>query len=366
MLDERKESQRMIDFFMARARVLVRFHYFSNAVMSLIPVEKVGLGTFACDARWNLYYDPTLDWDLNETTGVIIHELQHLLREHHSRKIDPDPRRANIAADAEINDDLLEMKLSLPNPVTPASLNAPNNLTAEQYVQYIPNNKPFSCNDCGSGAHGQKREWETSGDGISPVEADLVRKNTARAVLAAGDAPVSLKRWAAEIVAPPRIQWWKILGRAVRRSVAGREIWPDYPGRRQLVPGVLEPRWLPASPRLGIIVDTSGSIGDDDIALAISTCKDAVKRTGAIQIWACDQESHRVQRMAPDALIGGGGTDMRVGMKSALEGRPQPSALVVITDCETPWPEHPLKVPVLVVTRNPEKAPSWAKVVKVE
>lgn len=353
---------------MARAKVLVRFHYFSTAVMSMIPVERVGLGTFACDARWNIYYDPTLDWDLNQAACGIIHELEHLLREHHARRIDSDPWRANIAGDAEINDDLQEMKLSLGKDwVTPARLKAPKNLTAEQYVKYIISpNIPGSFKDCGSGAHGEKREWETSTGGISPVEAEGVRNSTAKAILAASDAPALLKRWAAEIVAPHRIEWWKILGRAVRRSVVGREIWPDYPGRRQLVPGILEPRWLPAAPRLGIVVDTSGSIGDEDIALAIATCKDAVKRAGAIQIWACDIEAHRVQRMAPGALIGRGGTDMRVGMKAALEGRPQPSAIVVITDCETPWPERPLKVPVLVVTKNPEKAPSWVTVVKVE
>ena len=112
----------MIDISMARARIMLRMPYFSTAIMSLRPVQKPGLGTFACDKYWNLYYDPALEWNLDSTVGALIHELQHLLRLHHERQVDPDPDTANIAEDAEINDDLLDDGLTLPSNPVPQKL----------------------------------------------------------------------------------------------------------------------------------------------------------------------------------------------------------------------------------------------------
>lgn len=85
---------------------------------------------------WRLYYDPAVitRWTVEEFAGVLYHEIAHLLRDHASRMQNFDRMTANLAADAEINDDLLAEGVKLPDgAITPASLGQPNGLLAEEY-----------------------------------------------------------------------------------------------------------------------------------------------------------------------------------------------------------------------------------------
>ena len=81
-----------------------------------------------------------MNWSVAQTADVLYHEILHLLRNHADRgRITHDPRRWNLAADAEINDDLVGEKIRMPGtPVLPAQFGKPNNLTAEEYFLAIP------------------------------------------------------------------------------------------------------------------------------------------------------------------------------------------------------------------------------------
>ena len=74
-----------------------------------------------------------------------------------------------------------------------------------------------------------------------------------------------------------------------------------------------------------------------------------------------------------DDVYGRGGTDMRAGIAAAIELRPRPTVIVVVTDGYTPWSEDKPKVPVVIciVGRGDlqsvvEQAPEWATVVTVD
>lgn len=82
-----------------------------------MPVAAPGYGTWAVDKYWRLYIDPALlvgddAWSVLDASGVLLHELGHLLRVHADRATAlPQPFSHplwNLAADAEINDDLLD------------------------------------------------------------------------------------------------------------------------------------------------------------------------------------------------------------------------------------------------------------------
>jgi predicted metal-dependent peptidase len=116
--------------------------YLAAAAWALQPVPKPGLGTMAVDMYWRLYYDPGVlgRWSIDVMKGVLYHEICHLLRNHAERIKDLIPRLGNIAADAEINDDLVREGIKFPaQPVTPALIGQPENLLAEEYYAALEN-----------------------------------------------------------------------------------------------------------------------------------------------------------------------------------------------------------------------------------
>ncbi len=361
----------------ARARAQMLFPYFSSGLMSLRPVVKPGIRTLAIDAGWRMYWDPAIEWTLAQLAAVMGHELDHLLRDHHARAeaISADPLIYNIAGDAEINDDHLAAGADLPaGVITPQMLGCAPGLLAEHYYQQIQEKcQAISSHpNCGSCARPGREAYEdpddsTNAPALSPVEASAVRQQVAAEIdKTPGNVPAGLRRWAEATLAPQKIDWRRILPVTVRGALAsgGAPTMRSYPGRRQPRYGILQPRWKSIRPSIAMVIDTSGSISDDELASAIAITRSAA-RMADLTIFACDTVATRVRRITPDSLIGGGGTDMREGIRVALASRPSPGAIVVITDCESPWEESSPGVPVIIVTANPKHAPAWARVVEL-
>lgn len=108
---------------LARMAAVETMPYYARALFALVPVAADGLGTFAVDKHMRLYVDPKMlgtsdGWDIPTAGAVLLHEVGHVLREHAVRAdamdAPVDRQCWNIAADAEINDDLLAAGLGLP------------------------------------------------------------------------------------------------------------------------------------------------------------------------------------------------------------------------------------------------------------
>lgn len=107
---------------MAAARIIIRdrFPYFRAALFGAQYKElpRGSLNTMGMTERGVLMWDPA-DVDrltVEECAASIMHELLHWLRDHakRCRALNAMPRVWNFAADAEINDDIVAMKLKLP------------------------------------------------------------------------------------------------------------------------------------------------------------------------------------------------------------------------------------------------------------
>ena len=158
----------------ARLRLVKERPYLAAAAWALQPVERPGLGTMAVDMWWRLYFDPAVAtrWTIEELAGVIYHEIAHLLRDHAGRMQGFEPQLANLAADAEINDDLLYEEVCLPGaPITPALLGRPDHLLAEEYYaalqmqQSAPHLGASSAQPEPSGADQSQAGTDPQGDG---------------------------------------------------------------------------------------------------------------------------------------------------------------------------------------------------------
>ncbi|MFE1310754.1 VWA-like domain-containing protein [Streptomyces sp. NPDC058755] len=399
--------------FAARLHAARARPYLATALFALHPVESRQVPTMAVDRHWRCYVSPAFvdRTPVEDLAGVWVHEVAHLLRDHHGRG-DRVARerglhgrgerlRMNIAADLEINDDVYGDGLVRPKgAVTPGQLKLPDDKLMEDYLRLFrlgPRHQELAWLDCGSGADGLEREWDLGPDGahgLSEQERDAVRFRVAQGITGApGNAPKGWQRWAEEAFHPPQ-PWRELLGAAVRSAVSGGGSGDDYsygrPARRAAgVPGVVLPSLRRRPPRVCVVVDTSGSVSDAELGSALLEVAAISRAVGGrrdlVTVVSCDAAAQTVHSLCRDegiALVGGGGTDLRTGFARALRARPVPDVVVVLTDGQTPWPQSrpPCRTVVGLFPRQrqgrgsraednpeyrPDVPPEWARVVTI-
>jgi predicted metal-dependent peptidase len=346
--------------------------YLASALFALHVVESRAVPTMAVDAYWRCYVSPAFvaRTPVEELAGVWVHEVSHLLRDHHGRGLryarehdaygPGEPLRRNIAADFEINDDIYGDGLPRPTgAVLPSLLRLPEGRLMEEYLRAGSLAGPsteLAWLDCGGGADGADRPWELGpegADGLSRQQRDAVRFRVAEGIRGRpGDTPEGWRRWAEQAFHPAQ-PWRQLLGAAVRAAIggsgAGRN--HDYrrPSRRSAgVPGVLLPGLRPTQPRVCVVIDTSGSVSDAELGSALLEVAAISRAVGGrrdlVSVLCCDAAAGvavPLCRAEHLVLVGGGGTDLRSGFARALRSRPCPDVIVALTDGQTPWPSTP-------------------------
>ncbi|MFG3714314.1 VWA-like domain-containing protein [Micromonospora sp. NPDC047730] len=386
--------------------------YLATALFALHVVESRRVPTMAVDPHWRCYVSPAFvdRTPVEELAGVWVHEVSHLLRDHHGRGdrvarerglVGPGERlRMNIAADFEINDDVFGDGLARPEgAVEPGLLGLPEGELMEDYLRQFglgPRTQGLVWLDCGSGADGLDREWDLGPDGahgLSAHERDLVRFRVAHGITGRpGNVPQGWRRWAEKAFHPPQ-PWRELLGAAVRSAASAAGAGEDYtygrPSRRSAgVPGAILPSLRRRPPRVCVVIDTSGSVSDAELGsalLEVAAISHAVGgRRDLVTVLPCDaaaQVVHSLCRAEDIPLLGGGGTDLRTGFARALRARPRPDVVVVLTDGQTPWPatRPPCRTVVGLFPRHgparswheddpdyvPDPPPTWARVVDI-
>lgn len=138
-----------------------------------------------------------------------------------------------------------------------------------------------------------------------------------------------------------------------------------------------------------VVIDTSGSVSDAELGSALLEVAAISRAVGGrrdlVGVLPCDTAAGRVRPLcggtAGVELLGGGGTDLRTGFSRALESRPRPDVVVMLTDGQTPWPSRrpPCRTVVGLFGRHhrrssydesdpeytPDGPPAWARVVTI-
>ena len=400
--------------------------YVTAAMLALIPLETKDVDTMAVDEYGRLYFNP--EWidkvSVEELAGVVYHEIWHLLRKHPDRLSQYPQAVAALAADLEINDDIRSESIPLPEGVFyPEQFGFPPNQTAEYYasrlldeheIEYVPQKSSADSADQsdqssgqssgqsgqfgrkritvhvrgfggleGSGATGQPAPWESPrGEGSVPhltnAELEIIREQVAQDVRRfqdsgmRGEIPEHWKRWADDVLTPPEIPWQALLRSLVNSAVtaAGRA---DYTYRRvsrrqYAVDDVVLPGLGESVVRSAVIVDVSGSVGDESLGVALREVRGILESSRSVRVYAVDSQVQAAADVFSVSEIkrilkGGGGTDMGVGIMQAMESKPD--VIIVITDGLTPWPANP-GVPVIVCLFEDRDVPSWARKVIIK
>ena len=407
-------------FIGARMLAVELAPYFAAAIFRLSPVSVQNLNTVAVDRWWRIYIDFNVFelWNVYERALAIIHEVSHLIRDHSQRcdEIDAVPSLFNIAADAEINDDLNSFEAvvagegvqGIPDHwVLPARLHPPaeDGKLAEYYYKHIVQEKPsleefgsknpFTSShcvnkDCGSGAGGLRRIWEleeddTSVEKVDSASAMLIRRQVARDVFqyqkSQSFVPAGILHWAVKLVKRPTILWKKVLAGKIKRAISNKAGQVDYsyrrPGRRQ-IPLIITPAMRHPVPSIAVILDTSASMSSNDLSSALTEIHGVSRQVGVrgqdlrlIQVDTDICEIKNIYSVKSIKCHGGGGTDLRVGFKAAKSLKPKPNIIIVLTDGYTPWPLNAIGQSVIVGLISESKPPndiintipSWATTV---
>ncbi|MEU2775496.1 VWA-like domain-containing protein [Streptomyces sp. NPDC007162] len=228
--------------------------------------------------------------------------------------------------------------------------------------------------------------WELS-DSAGParlgeVEAQALRRATAEAMRAhrrsRGSLPAGWQRWAEEIL-EPTVGWRRALTGAVREAAAWAAGAVDHtyrrPSRRTpALRGAVLPSLRRPLPRVAVVIDTSGSMGEAELGAALAEVTGVLREVGIrgdrVSVLACDADVHAVTRVTATEQItlgGGGGTDMRVGIETPLATPDRPSIVVVLTDGYTPWPDAtpPCRIIAALIAPDAPEPPNWVETVRI-
>jgi len=348
-----------MDISKAMYEAIEAYPYYARGFAAMTPVERkiTSLGkeaTLCVDKYWRLYWCPeALEHFKYNLPAVLRHELEHLLRDHADRCGPRNPIGWNLAADAEINDDIENMP---PGCIFPANFEMDEGLTAEDY--YRKGEEWAQQHQCGgtegSGVTGTAESWEegapsgneaiTDSGAAEELRDQIANDIQAHAAQGRGNVPQSVLVWAQARAKGrlPRISWQRSVRDRLRKIAHGRQ---DYSfarmsrrqerGSRVILPGTIK-----YEPKLAIIIDTSGSMSGEADWVA-GMLRDLAKMRAESVIIDCDADVHGVRPLKgwKDVLKsrGGGGTDMRVGIDRAKQEHAD--LIVVLSDGDTPWPE---------------------------
>jgi predicted metal-dependent peptidase len=190
------------------------------------------------------------------------------------------------------------------------------------------------------------------------------------------------RRWATDILNPPIDPAARLLN-LVRRycdltfGIGERSY--RRPSRRNGNPRMVLPSNVAPLPRITVIVDTSGSMDEQDLGLSLGLIRkvlNSFRIRDGIKVITGDTQGQTKQLCLSDPkridLTGGGGTNMARIVSEVLETRPQPQMILICTDGHTPWPTHDPGIPIVACLTNPRASlpefyqpPSWISVIEL-
>ena len=386
-------------FEKARAMMLIRYPFFAAMVLNTEWIADEKISTAATDMV-KVWYNPKFfdTLPVNQAIFVMVHEIKHMVLFHGLRRGGRKPRRWNHAGDYAINQELVSSGMEMVT-VSQEMLDSGyikeqavgdqfglleptkyQGMTAEQIYDILEQDKKkgkgkgkpqpggqgddddedMGLDDLIDAATAGKTQAE-----VNAIKEDIKQKIAQAATLAraAGKMPANLALLVDGVLNPPQ-PWEIILREFMTRMVQTNETWTRRNRRFNVV---LPSRQDVGMGELVIVGDTSASMMGDKIwnqlAGEINYCNEYVKPERTRVIWA-DYEactSEEVFEEGQDILLnpkGGGGTDMRLPLK--FVERYDPCCVILVTDCETPWPSEPTPYPLIVASTTNTRSPDWA------
>ena len=395
----------------ARTRLILDKPFLGALVLRLpaVPADQSWCETTFSDGKAFYYNHDYLDaLDVEQTQFALSHEALHCALSHYFRRGHRVKHRWELACDYAVNSMLINDGLR-PTPDA-AWLREYEGMTAEEIYPCIEDNdnggerdleqnkaegdddNDSEDQDRSDGGADQQRQQQDNRDGageqkqspegqgekgapapaaMSPQEQEALSVQwqqrlaaAAQNALQSGKLEGDMARMV-DFLLQPKLPWRMLLARYM--SMTARD---DYsysrPSTRRGDPAVY-PSMRSSETNVVVVIDTSGSISEDEIQEFISEI-DAIKSQvrARITLLACDSELNYGcpwyfepwEEFAKDIEIrGGGGTSFRPAFEWADAQDRMPDLLMYFTDAEGVFPEVEPMYPVLWLVKGKETVP---------
>ena len=380
----------------ARIGLLLKAPFFGQlATRMTLTNADTWCGTAATDGR-KFYYNSEFvnNMPLKQLEFLVGHEILHAVYDHMSRRVDRQPRLANIAADYCVNYDLVEQRIGEKISVVPILYDAKfKGMSYEEVYEYLYKNADkINMNQLEQMVLDDHMEEDGDGDGsgndngdkeggsgrpkLSKEEAAAIRDEIKGAVIAAaqaagaGNLPAGVKRLLKDMTEPV-IGWKDLLQQQIQSTIKNDYSWAR-PSRRGWHIDAILPASKPGDMiDVCIALDQSGSISEDDSRAFLGEIKGIMDSFDEykITVWCFDTDIYNCQTFTSDNIddimnyepMGGGGTDFMANWEFMQANNIEPKKFIMFTDgmpfgewgieeyCETVW----------IIKGNPECEPPW-------
>lgn len=398
-----------------RSKILLQetHPFFAWLLMNMDLVEDKRVPTMGVDHYGTLYYNTEWSDKLSkdELDAVLLHETMHCALIHFKRLETRHPEIFNIATDIVVNNILVNEGFHLPKDVIvpqnneftletlkPIKIKDIDKKPAEEiYDEIYPKipkikipmigfdkhiyGKGENGKDNGNGQGKDKDKLKGNGTGIGEKkEKDWKRIITDATVVAKlqGKVPSSMERLIDNLV-NPKINWRSLLYKYVTSYIPNDFTW-GRPSRRSQSTGIYMPSVLKENVEIVVSIDTSGSIGQDELAEFMSEMIGIARAFVNLKmtIIVCDCTIKDVYELnnANEYEIknikikGGGGTSHVPVYKFLNQKMPNTKLIINFTDAFTDFPDKKIvrteTIWVLCKVSQDEKQIPFGRIIKMK
>jgi len=371
----------------ARIGLLLKAPFFGNLAtrMNLVNADD-WCPTAATDGR-RFYYNSEFvnNMPLKQVEFLVGHEVLHAVYDHMGRRNERDPKIWNIADDFCVNADLIEQRIGEKITVCGVLYDSKyRGMSAEEvYGDLMKNANKINMDDLAKMLLDEHLDGDGDEEGnggkkpkLSDAEKKAIRDEIKEAVLqaaqaaGAGNLPSGVKRLIKDLT-EPQIGWKELLEQQIQSTIKN-----DYtfarPGRKSWHMDAILPAAKPGEQiDVCIAIDTSGSIGGDDIKCFLSEIRGIMEAYEEynIKVWSFDTEVYNPEDFNSDNLRdiaeyqpqGGGGTDFMANWEFMKENGIEPKKFIMFTDGMPfgEWGEENYCDTVWIIKGNPNCEPPW-------
>jgi len=352
----------------ARVGLLLKAPFFGNMAtrMQLIDASE-WCPTAATNGR-NFYYNKKFIEKLSvkKLEFLFGHEICHCVFDHFGRVGSRDRQLSNIAQDFAVNQILVDERIG--DKITEVKIcydpkyrglaweeiydilyEKAEKIPMEDLLKQLGELLDEHINEDGSGP-GKEGDGDKQGKGMpgmSKEEAQKIRDEIKEAMVqsaaaaGAGKVPAGIQRLIKDMT-EPKISWRDLVRQEIQ-SIIRNDYSFTRPNRKSMHSGAILPGMKEATTiDIGISIDMSGSIGQEDATVFLSEVKGIVDQYEdfKINLWCFDTAIYNHKEFSQDNSEelfeyepeGGGGTDFEVNWTFMQENGIQPKKFIMFTD----------------------------------